>query len=534
MTSSNAKDDPTPAQSETGTSEERRKMAILGLFRLLETNVQTTQLKVGGQVVVRAQEIVGMIMSAKSDFEARDPKALQDLAQAAESFRHKVVRWEAEARAAQGGQRQLTHTQKRQLAAEIPAVRAASRKTHIFFERLQTEIMKWAQTVAPETPSTETQGAVEDTAKKDSLYQRGHVAFDPTDDVEHEVSASEEGLTMMTMMVQQQFEELDKLFRKAQYREIEQAIQDAWGAFNEHHYPTARTRLGEAHEEFLQVASTRKVAQAEIAEERFETLFHGIRKISEATKQRTEELPLQLGIVIEPKAAATPVEDLKRLQQLMQDRFDEMFPAGSAREHSSDAKEHMDLIISGPVADLLEHLRSLRHAITSGADNEAAETKEAREILKRLVKRKPEEIRPPLDSVTRSSGFPLIAEPDTDDDGITLDFALTSTKLFTVDAVDVRMASQLELEFRNLSTDAVRLHVQLYNAAGEPVLNAPEVLQLHATKEAFIPGHIGMAEKINPQVADAHTVTVEFTNVPDDVEISGIAFRRSDANEDIS
>ncbi len=305
MNPSKARNDEPTANSELSSAAKQQKLAILGLFRLLETAVQTTQLKVAGKVVIPAQEIVGAVLAARSDFEAaHDPAAaVQGLRQAAEAYRFKIVRWEAEARAAQGGQRQLTDAQKKQLPAEIPAVRSTARKTQIFFERLVTALDAWTRSLATD-------------------------------------------------------EELD--------------------------------------------------AGASIADE---------------------------------------------------------------------------------------------------------------------------ETRKPQDLEVRD-GFTFIGGTETDEDGITLIFSLTSTKQFTIDAFDIREASTLELRFRNQSTQTARLQVQLYDAKAEPILSRAEALELPATQEETVATHIvGAAAKISPTANDTQVVTVEFINVSEDVEISHVAFKHTQADE---
>ncbi len=297
MNSSNAQNDEPAADSESSSRAKQQKLAILGLFRLLETAVQTTQLKVAGKVVMSAQEIVGAVLAARSDFEAaHDPAAaVQGLRQAAEAYRFKIVRWEAEARAAQGGQRQLTEAQKRQLPAEIPAVRSTARKTQIFFERLLTALEAWSRSLATD-------------------------------------------------------EEHDK---------------------------------------------TRTPQELEVRD-----------------------------------------------------------------------------------------------------------------------------------------GFTFMGGTETDEDGITLIFSLTSTKQFTIDAIDIREASTLELRFRNQSTETARLQVQLYNAKVEPILSRAEALELPATQEETVTTHIvGAAAKISPAANDTQVVTVEFINVSEEIEISHVAFKNTAADE---
>jgi len=306
MNQSNAQNDEPVADSESSSKARQQKLAILGLFRLLETAIQTTQLKVAGQVVMPVQEIVGPVLAARSDFEStQDPAAaVQGLRQAAEAFRFKMVRWEAAARAAQAGQRPLTEAQKRHLPAEISSVRSTARKTQIFFDRLLTVLDAWARSLA------------------------------------------------------------------------------------------------------------------------------------------TDE---------EQDAGASVVDDEARMPQ----------------------------------------------------ENEVRD------------------------------GFTFMGGTETDEDGITLIFSLTSTKQFTIDAVDIREASTLELRFHNQSTETARLHVQLYDAKMEPILSRAEVLQLPPTQEETVTSLVvDAAGKISPTTNDTQVVTVEFIDVSEDVKISHVGFKRTEAEID--
>jgi hypothetical protein len=342
---------------------------------------------------------------------------------------------------------------------------------------------------------------------------------------------SADGLTKM--MVDHQFEELQKLLRSGPFRRMDLPIQPAWDAFKDSHYATAKTKLNETYQTFLQLISTRKPAGAEIVDEDFRTLSQGISKIEQALQDPNEKPGAQRTATTEIEAEADPVEGLNRLYEIMESSFDKIFPPGSPREHVNSAREHWDLVAFGPTSELIEHLQALRHATTCGADDNAPETIDTRAILKMLVKRSPEEIRPGLEFDFQDDGVPLFAESAAEEeDGITLSFALTSTKLFPVEPVSIRQAAKLDLKFRNPTTETASVLFQIYNAAEEPIYGKSELLRLCPTDKKLVKGHILCPpEKIDPRVKDASVVTVEFMDVPDDVEILDVGFRSADAGQ---
>ena len=524
MNSQNTENEPAGGTEAPETNQQ--KLAILNLFRLLESAVQTTQFKLGGQIVVQAQDVVGGIVSAKSELESGHPAAaIQGLRQAAESFRYKSVRWESEARAAQSGKGTLTAAQKKQLPAEISAVRTTSRKTLIFFERLSTELAEWANIVQPDYEQSDGATAAEKTEKSRNAYQRAQVAYIPTEETTRKASTSVDHLTKM--MVRQQFEELGAPFQAAKYRDIDQPIRTAWEAFKDGHYHAAGSRLDDAHRAFLKIASSSRIPQSEIAEERFKTLLQGIRKIELATKQQLEATTGPRGATQGDAGAtlrATPVEDLQRLQEIFEHDLDEMFPPGTSPEHKDGAKTHMAGIVSGPIAQLTKNLQALRHVTNVGAHNDAHATKDAREILKRLAKCSPQEIRPSHASNAPMHHAPLIDETDPEDGAITLSFSLTSTRRFAVKSVDMGQASLLEIDFRHAPLAPGNLRLQIYNAAGESILKEPEAVVLDAGGATT--GHVDVApEKIAAEIDDTRAILVEFVEVPEDVEIAKVTFK---------
>jgi hypothetical protein len=521
---------------------EQKKLAIVNLFRLLETDVQTAEFKIAGQIVVLTQEIVGAVLSAKTEFERGHLDiAVQELTQAAENFRHKSVRWESEVRAAQAGQRQLTDVQKRQLRGEVPAVRTSSRKTQIFFDRLLSSLEEWsrmsgdhASPAAPPAPAEEPAPRPESpAAPPPTPYQR--TGYVPEDEAHRKASAS---VADLTLLVGQQFEELDGLFRKAAYRDVERGIRAAWDAFREGAYPRARTRLDEAHQLFLQLAATKRVARADAAEQHFRTVIHGLTQIEEAAEHELhpeQDSPADAVATDESASQASdPRQDLRRLREILRRDLQILFPPGPSRQHVQEAENALAAVLSGQLADLPGPLRSLRHAINMGADNNAAQTSEARRLIRRLLARQPETAPPasqmPIPFELVEDEDELRDELETDEDGVTLNFALLASRTFQVPSVDIREPYRMELKFRNTSGQPVALHVQAYNAAGEPILCRPETVRLRSTDQDLVSGHIdGLAHEVAATTQDTRVVLVKFTEVAVDVEIAEIAFRRRHA-----
>lgn len=509
-------------EANAGARQHQQELATLNLFRLLETAVQGSQFKLGGRIVVRAQDVVGLLKSARASFEDKSPKAVLELNQAAESFRSKVVRWESEARALRSQRQKLSGAQKRQLQAEIAEVQSKSRKTNIFFERLATTLTEWAAAVAPDDMPTD-----EETTKQEAKSDRDrrmYVATAHTPEAKQSTGVSTEGLTMMTLIIRQQFDELMELFHHARDHDVEGAIQSALDAFKERHYVAARSRLKSAHQVFVQAATTRRIDQAELAEERFETLLQGHNRLVEATTRNTEDAPAEHAPATgaTQNVSVTPVQDLRTLQTIMLEKLDKVFPHGVANEQGQTATKCMERIISGPLSELHGSLKSLLRAMNYGADNNARETNVAKEIIKRLGTHTPEEIRPRRGEAVSPRDRKPLADADQDDGSITLDFALTSNKCFPIDPRDMPDARSLKVEFRNTSTELARVRVQIYDAADKPLLPRPKSLTLPATSD------VGTQdveieepmEHFRNQVA----ATVEFMDLPEEVEITQARF----------
>ena len=512
-----------PDRSERDREAQHQSEAIGNLFRLLQASVQSTQLKLGGQIVVPAQDIVGVVVSAKSDFDNGDvEESLQQLNQASDSFRHKIVRWEAEARTAQSRQSRLSVAQKRQLPAEVSNVRTTSRKAQLFFDRLLAAVGEWAATYGEISAPSDVPNATEAGDQVSQMYQQ--VAFVPTAEPQgRRAQMPTEGLTKM--MVQQQFEELAKLLIKGPFRHLDLPLKTAVEAFNEMHYTTARTRLNEVHQLFRQALTVKKHANSDIVDQDFRTLIQGISRFEQVAKSQREAMRSDSATTVEIEQEPDEVEDLERLQELLSGSFEKVFPAGAPREHIADAKEQLTAIAATTSTALADHFRALRHAITCGGRDDAAETKECREILKRLLQRSPEEIHPGLEIHHEVEDLAPLFSNEPDEEGIVLSFDVSSTQLFTVNPIALEKIQKIQLKFRNQSPDAATVQFQLYNAADEAILSHAESLRLPRSEKLVKGGIASPVSKTNPRISDHHVQSVEFMNIPDDVEVVDLAFR---------